>query len=157
MRDKFSDAIWVAVLTIFSQILGYVREMIFAYYLGTNIYLEAFQIAETIPLLFTQVLINAVPLALTPLLIKERQKGNDTLIHSAFAFWTGILIVICILIYVFPQQFISIVAPGFTGEIYEITGRLVITLVPNVLFLSLVALYNAFLNSHNCFKKLQNV
>lgn len=151
MKKFLKSSVCVACLTIVSQALGYIREMLFACYLGTNIYLEAFQVAETIPLLFTQVLISAVPLALTPLLVRERENNKETLIHSAFALWTSVLLVICITVWVFPQKFVKIVAPGFNGEIFDITCQLVVILVPNIFCLSFTALYNAYLNSHNQF------
>ncbi|WP_409015312.1 murein biosynthesis integral membrane protein MurJ [Anaerostipes caccae] len=146
-----TNTMGVAILTLLSQGLGYVREMLFAFYLGTSGNLEAFQTAETIPLLFTQILISAVPLALTPLLIREREEKKDSLIHNTIILWTVILLVIAIGIWFLPGVFVKLVAPGFSGVKFETTCRLVIILVPNIFFLSMVAVLNAFLNSHQQF------
>lgn len=151
MKRFLTNAMGVASLTITSQILGYVREMIFAYYLGTTMGLEAFQVAETVPLLFTQILISAVPLALTPLLVREQEEKKDGLVHSAIVLWGVILIALSAVILIFPNVFVKLVAPGFQGEKYILTCRLVIILVPDVFFLSMVAVLNAFLNSKKQF------
>lgn len=151
MKKILSDTFIVAALTLVSQVLGYVREMLFAYYLGTSSALEAFQVAETIPLLFTQIFISAIPLALTPLLIRERNKGEERLIHSAIAIWGVFLLIIGIFIWICPGIFVNISAPGFKGEQYALTCRLVTILAPNVFFLSIVALYNAYINSNRQF------
>lgn len=151
MKRIVTNAAGVAFLTILSQILGYIREMLFAYYQGTSAELEAFQVAETVPLLFTQILISAVPLALTPLLVREQGKGKNELIHNAIIFCGIVLIGICIIIWIFPNVFVRLVAPGYQGNKYIMTCRLVTIMVPNIFFLSMVAIWNAFLNSKKQF------
>lgn len=151
MKRYFSNTFWVALFTIISQILGYVREMLFAYYLGTTSEVEAFQVAETIPLLFTQVLVGAIPLALTPLLVREIEDGKDELLHNAIALCMGVMCVAEILVLIFHKGFVNLVAPGFYGNKYIITCRLVIILMPNIIFLSIAALFNSFLNAHKQF------
>ena len=151
MKKIWSNTIGVAVLTIFSQVLGYVREMLFAYYLGTSWMLEAFQVAETVPLLFTQVLISAVPLALTPMLVLEEREKENTIIHSAIVLWSGILIGIGIIVMLAPDILVKLVAPGFSGDTYILACRLVIILAPNIFFLSMVSVFNAFLNAKQQF------
>lgn len=151
MKRCLSNTFWVALFTIISQILGYVREMLFAYYLGTSSEVEAFQVAETIPLLFTQVLVGAIPLALTPLLVREIEDGTDELLHNAIALCMGIMCVAEILVLFFHKGFVNLVAPGFYGDKYIITCRLAIILMPNIIFLSVAALFNSFLNAHKQF------
>ncbi|MBS7007117.1 lipid II flippase MurJ [Anaerostipes sp.] len=151
MKKYITNTLGVAVLTLLSQGMGYIREMLFAFYLGTSKGLEAFQVAETVPLLFTQVLISAVPLALTPLLVREQEEKKDSLIHNAIVLWSIVLIILAGIIWMFPETFVKIVAPGFTGEKYLITCRLVTILVPNIFFLSMVAVLNSFLNSRQQF------
>lgn len=125
--------------------------MLFAYYLGTAQNLEAFQVAETVPLLFTQVLISAVPLALTPLLVREQSEHKDDLIHNAFTGFGVAVIVIVLTIWLLPETFVKMAAPGFTGDKYRITCRLITILAPNVVFLSLTAICNAYLNARQQF------
>ncbi len=151
MKKYISNAAGVAILTLLSQILGYLREMLFAYYLGTSQNVEAFQVAETVPLLFTQVLISAVPLALTPLLVREQAEHKDDLIHNALVGFGVIVVAILLTIWFLPDAFVTIVAPGFTGDKYRITCRLITILSPNVVFLSLAAICNAYLNARQQF------
>ena len=151
MKKYLSTTLSVAFLTMLSQVIGYIREMLFAFYLGTSKGLEAFQVAETIPLLFTQILISAVPLALTPLLVREQQKKDDNLIHSAIVLCSMILLILVAAISFFPNIFVGLVAPGFHGDKFVITCRLVIILAPNVFFLSMVSIFNSFLNANNQF------
>lgn len=147
MKDNLKNTLTVAMLTVLSQILGYVREMLFAYYLGTSMPLEAFQTAETVPLTFTQILISAVPLAFTPMLIRTEKEDKDTLIYNAFALFGIVLLPICFMVGLHSDIFVKIIAPGFEGDKLVMTSHLVSILSPNIIFLSLVALYNSFLNA----------
>lgn len=148
MKRWITNSVAVMLLTVISQVLGYVREILFAYYLGTSGPLEAFQMAETVPMLFTQILIGAVPLALTPLLVKEYENGErNELINNAILLFTAIMFVIMVLIMWKTEWFVSIVAPGFTGDKFYLTCRLTTILAPNVLLLSLASLFNAYLSA----------
>lgn len=152
MKKFISNAMAVAILTVMSQMFGYLREMLFAFYLGTSTKLEAFQVAETIPLLFTQILVSAVPLALTPLLVREQDtKSKSKLMDNGIILFGGILLIGCIAIFSFPSAFVHIVALGFHGEQFILTCRLVTILAPNIFFVSMVAVFNAFLNAKKQF------
>lgn len=150
-KRYISNATGVAIFTLVSQILGYVREMLFAYYLGTSNDIEAFQVAETVPLLFTQILISAVPLAVTPLFVREESEEKDALIHAAFVSFGVLVLLLGIVIRSFPELFVNLVAPGFEGDKYYITCRLIIILAPNVIFLPMAAVMNAYTNAKRQF------
>lgn len=151
MKKSFVNVLIVSGLTLLSQLIGYLREMIFAYYLGTSMSLEAFQTAETVPLTFTQILISAVPLAFTPMLIREQKDKEEKLIHNAIFMFGIIMLFISIGVFSFSNVFVRILAPGFEGEKLLLTARIVTTLSPNILFLSLVAIYNSYLNAKKQF------
>ena len=152
MKQRYlSNAAGVAILTLISQILGYVREMLFAYYLGTSNQVEAFQVAETIPLLFTQILISAVPLAVTPLFVREQLEKKDDLIHTALFCFGVIVIILAGMVWKWPELFVGAMAPGFKGEKYILTCRLVVLLSPNIVFLSLAAVFNSYINANKQF------
>lgn len=148
MKKRITNSVVVMVLTGISQILGYVREVLFAYYLGTSNQLEAFQMAETVPMLFTQILISAVPLALTPLLVREHEnKEGNYLINNAIILFSGIMFVLMIGIIWKTEGFVSIIAPGYRGDKFYLTCRLTTILAPNIFLLSLAAIFNAYLSS----------
>lgn len=152
MKKWITNSVGVMVLTGVSQILGYVREVLFAYYLGTSNELEAFQMAETVPMLFTQILISAVPLALTPLLVKENEsKEGNYLINNAIVLFSVIMFVLMAGILWKTEGFVSVIAPGFGGDKFYLTCRLTTILAPNILLLSLAAIFNAYLSSQEEF------
>jgi putative peptidoglycan lipid II flippase len=127
MKKSFVNVLIVSGLTLLSQLIGYLREMIFAYYLGTSMSLEAFQTAETVPLTFTQILISAVPLAFTPMLIREQKDKEEKLIHNAIFMFGIIMLFISIGVFSFSNVFVRILAPGFEGEKLLLTARIVTT------------------------------
>lgn len=152
MKKGVKNSIGVMTLTGISQVLGYAREVLFAFYLGTSMQLEAFQMAETVPMLFTQILISAVPLALTPLLVKEREKNQgNSLINNAIIMFAVIMFAIMIFIMCRTEWFVGIIAPGFVGEKLYLTCRLTIILAPNILLLSLAAIFNSYLSAQEEF------
>lgn len=148
MKKYVTNSIGVMLLTGVSQILGYIREILFSYYLGTSMSLEAFQMAETVPMLFTQILISAVPLALTPLLVKEQENGEENgLINNAIILFSGIMFIIMVLILWRTEWFVGIIAPGFEGDKFYLTCRLTTILAPNIVLLSLASIFNSYLSS----------
>lgn len=152
MKKGVTNSIGVMILTGISQVLGYIREVLFAFYLGTSMQLEAFQMAETVPMLFTQILISAVPLALTPLLVKEREKNQgNSLINNAIIMFTGIMFAIMLFILFRTEWFVGIIAPGFEGEKLYLTCRLTTILAPNILLLSMAAIFNSYLSAQEEF------
>jgi putative peptidoglycan lipid II flippase len=142
--------------TIISRLLGYIRDILIAIFLGTGPLADAFFVAFRIPntfrRLFSEGTFNAafVP-SYSALLIKKKKSENFA--NSVFSLLVLGLFFLVLIIEILMPLFVFLIAPGFEGD-YE-KMELVITLTritfPFLLFISLASFFSAILNSHNKF------
>ena len=143
--------------TIISRLLGYLRDILIAIFLGTGPLADAFFVAFKIPntfrRLFSEGTFNA---AFVPSYASEISQGKD----QSDKFATNIfnllilgLFFIVLVVEIFMPAFIFLIAPGFNGDSQKM--ELVINLTritfPFLFFISLASFFSAILNSHNRF------
>lgn len=61
--------IGVTGLILISKIVGFIREMVIAAYLGTSLAADVYQIASAIPLLVFESFVSAVALTFVPIIV----------------------------------------------------------------------------------------
>ncbi len=144
--------------TVMSRILGYIRDMLQAKFLGTGKGMDAYIIASLIPNLLRRLTAEgSMTAAFIPVFAQEKKdKTRDELWTFANAFFfdlTLILTVLTVLGIVFSPLIVKIIAPG-----YEVVpGKLELTIVltkimfPYIFLISLAALAMAILNSFQKF------
>src|SRR5262245_21646189 len=95
---KSSGAMAAATLT--SRVLGMVREMVYARFMGTSWVASAFLLAFQIPNLFRRLLgEGALTAAFIPIFKeKEKRDGDAAMWHAANAVISGLLIFTCVVI-----------------------------------------------------------
>ncbi len=143
--------------TIISRILGYLRDILIAIFLGTSLIADAFFVAFRIPntfrRLFAEGTFNAafVP-SYTSELVKGKSKSNkfaDQIFNLLFLS----LFFLVLVIELFMPAFVSLIAPGFVGDEKKINLAIILTRItfPFLLFVCLASFFSAILNSHNKF------
>jgi len=143
--------------TIISRILGYIRDILIAIFIGSGLLADAFFVAFRIPntfrRLFSEGTFNA---AFVPSYASELSKGKDNADNfatSIFSFLILGLFFIVLLIEILMPLFVFLIAPGFSGD--EEKMELVINLTritfPFLFFVSLSSFFSGILNSHNRF------
>ena len=143
--------------TIVSRILGYLRDLLIAIYLGSGPIADAFFVAFRIPntfrRLFSEGSFNAafVPSYSSELTIGKKKANNFA--NKIFNLLLIFLIVTVLLIEVFMPGFIFILAPGFAENNEKLETTIFLTRItfPFLLFVSLSSFFSAILNSHNKF------
>jgi len=143
--------------TIISRLLGYLRDVLIAIFLGTSFLADAFFVAFRIPntfrRLFAEGTFNAafVP-SYTSELTKGKLKANN-FANDVFNFLMLGLLVLVIVIEVLMPFFIYLIAPGFYEDQakLELTTLLTRITFPFLLFISLASFFSAILNSNNKF------
>ncbi len=148
----------IGLATLLSRILGFVRDMVTANYLGTSIYADAFFVAFRIPnllrRLFGEGSLTAafVPVFSTYLAAGKRLEARD-IAQTAMTLTALCLTLITILGIVFSPLIVSLIAPGFsaTPEKYELAVFLNRLMFPYILLISLVALAMGILNADDHF------
>ena len=143
--------------TIISRILGYLRDVLIAIFLGTNlladVFFVAFRIPNTFRRLFAEGTFNAafVP-SYTSELAKSKSKSNSFANDIFNLLFVGLLFLVLI-IEIFMPTFVGLIAPGFTQDIQkiELATNLTRATFPFLFFVSLSSFFSAILNSHNKF------
>ncbi len=145
----------VSSLTMISRILGFIREVIIARLLGASLYADAFFVAFRIPNLLRSVfgegaLNSAFVPVLTELNSKSHGEARDFLqsLVSWLILATSLSAILGIL---FSEQIVTLLAPGFSGERFNLCVTLTQIMFPYIIFVSLIALINGALNSVSVF------
>ncbi len=143
--------------TIISRLLGYLRDILIAIFLGTGLLADAFFVAFRIPntfrRLFSEGTFNA---AFVPSYASEMIKGkkqSNKFANDIFSLLFLSLLLITLLVQLFMPVFVSLIAPGFIGDIEKMDIAITLTRItfPFLLFICLASFFAAILNSHNKF------
>ena len=143
--------------TLLSRILGYLRDLLIAIYLGSGPLADAFFVAFRIPntfrRLFSEGTFNA---AFVPSYSAEITKGKNQskkFANEVFNLLIIGLFFLIIIIEIFMPWFILLIAPGFkeNSDKLELTIYLTRITFPFLFFIILASFFAAVLNSHNKF------
>tara|TARA_B100001121_G_scaffold47249_3_gene40713 strand:- start:590 stop:2119 length:1530 start_codon:yes stop_codon:yes gene_type:complete len=143
--------------TIISRLLGYLRDILIAIFLGTSfladVFFVAFRIPNTFRRLFSEGTFNA---AFVPSYSSELLKGKNNsnkFANDVFNLLFLILFFLVLLAQIFMPIFVSLIAPGFIGDHEKMSLAINLTrfTFPFLLLVSLSSFFSAILNSHNRF------
>ena len=155
--NLLSTASVFSFFTLISRILGYLRDILIAIFLGASIFADAFFVAFRLPntfrRLFAEGTFNAafIP-SYTSAKIEEKRKGKkfaDDVLSSLLL----ILLFIVTIVEIFTPYVIYIIAPGFLGDQIKFNLAVELTRItfPFLLFVSLSSFFAGILNSNNKF------
>ena len=155
--NLLSSATVFSFFTLISRILGYVRDILIAIFLGASIFADAFFVAFRLPntfrRLFAEGTFNAafIP-SYTSAKIEDKKKGKkfaDDVLSSLFL----ILLFIVTIVEIFTPYLIYIIAPGFLEDQIKFNLAVELTRItfPFLLFVSLSSFFAGILNSNNKF------
>ena len=143
--------------TIISRILGYIRDILIAIFLGAgpfaDVFFVAFRIPNTFRRLFAEGTFNA---AFVPSYASELSNGkenSDKFATKVFSLLVLILFFVVLLIEVFMPLFVYLIAPGFSESETKMDLAISLTRItfPFLFFVSLSSFFSGILNSHNRF------
>ena len=143
--------------TIISRILGYVRDILIAIFLGTSLFADAFFVAFRLPntfrRLFAEGAFNAAFIPSYSGILAVDKSEADNFAKNVFNLLFLILLFFVVVAEIFMPQLIFIIAPGFYNdpEKLELAIELSRITFPFLLFVSLASFLAAILNSHNKF------
>ena len=155
--NLFKSTTTFSFFTLLSRMLGYIRDILIAIFLGSGILADAFFVAFRIPntfrRLFSEGSFNS---AFVPSYASELSKGKSEANNFANDVYKLLIIglfFLVSLIEIFMPYFVFLIAPGFAGN--EEKMQLVINLTritfPFLFFISISSFFSAILNSHNRF------
>ncbi len=143
--------------TIISRLLGYLRDILIAIFLGTSFLADAFFVAFRIPntfrRLFSEGTFNAafVPIYSSELI--EGKKNSNKFANEVLNFLFIILLLLVLIIQIFMPLFVSMIAPGFIDDKEKMSLAINLTRItfPFLMLVSIASFFSAILNSHNRF------
>lgn len=143
--------IFMMLINIISMLFGFLRDSSIAYVLGSTNISDIFMFIINLP----TVLFSAMGWVITSTFIPIYAdiKVNETEIEvNKFSnifmkLMTLISIIIVLFLYIFNRYAIMILAPGFTGESFNITKNLFFVVIPSLIFLTISSCYSAILNA----------
>jgi putative peptidoglycan lipid II flippase len=148
----------VGFWTTLSRILGFLRDMVIALFLGAGPGADAFFVAFRIPNLLRRLFAEgALSAAFIPTYVETLQKhGVDEagkLARVLMTFASIVLACVAVLGIVLSPWIVRLIAPGFLADIatFELTVSLNRIMFPYIFFISLVALASGILNSMGSF------
>ena len=142
---------------IISRVLGYVRDVLIAIFLGSGPIADAFFVAFRIPntfrRLFSEGTFNS---AFVPSYMTELDKGKEKAKNFANNIFNTLILslfFIIVIVEIFMPIFVFLIAPGFTesSDKLGLTINLTRITFPFLLFVSLSSFFGAILNSYNKF------
>ena len=142
--------------TIISRLLGYLRDILIAIFLGTSfiadVFFVAFRIPNTFRRLFSEGTFNA---AFIPSYaqLEKRKKESNNFGNEVFNLLFLFLFVLVLLVQIFMPAFVSLIAPGFVDDSEKINLAIDLTRItfPFLILVCLASFFSAILNSHNRF------
>jgi putative peptidoglycan lipid II flippase len=143
--------------TLISRLLGYLRDILIAMFLGTGALADAFFVAFRIPntfrRLFSEGTFNAAFVPSYSSEIMKGKKNSNEFANNIFNLLFLGLFFLVLIVQIFMPVFVSIIAPGFVEDVYKINVAIYLTRItfPFLLFISIASFFAAILNSHNKF------
>ncbi|HYD15402.1 MAG TPA: murein biosynthesis integral membrane protein MurJ [Hyphomicrobium sp.] len=154
----------VGGLTLVSRVLGFVRDILFAWAFGAGWVADAFNVAFRFPNLFRRLFgEGAFNSAFIPLFAKElEEKGRDAAREFAEQAMSGlfaVLVALTIVSILAMPWLMYLLAPGFsaTPEKFDLAVLLTQITFPYLLCMSLVALFSGVLNTFGKFVESSSV
>jgi len=142
--------------TIISRLLGYVRDILIAVFLGAGPLADAFFVAFRIPntfrRLFSEGTFNAAFVPSYSSLI-DNKKSSQNFANNIFTLLVIGLFFLVLVIEIMMPLFVFLIAPGFEGDYQKMELAITLTRItfPFLIFISLASFFSAILNSYNKF------
>jgi len=158
-RGLLRSSAIVSAMTMFSRVLGLVRDMLLARFLGAEASADAFYVAFKIPNFLRRLFAEgAFAQAFVPVLSDLREQGNRAAVQNFIDRIAGCLgsalILLCVIVVVASPLFTAVFGMGFllnNPDKFALTADLLRITFPYLLLISLTGFAGAILNSYDQF------
>ena len=143
--------------TLISRILGYVRDILIAFFLGTSLFADAFFVAFRLPntfrRLFAEGTFNAAFIPSYVGTLAKNKTEADNFAKNVFNLLFIILLFFVLVAEIFMPQLIFLIAPGFYKDPEKLKLAIDLSRItfPFLFFICLASFFGAILNSYNKF------
>ena len=155
--NLLSSASIFSFFTLISRVLGYLRDILIAIFLGASIFADAFFVAFRLPntfrRLFAEGTFNAafIP-SYTSAKLKNKSTGKK-FADDVLSILLLVLVIIVTIAEIFTPYLVFLIAPGFIDDQIKFSLAVELTRItfPFLLFISLSSFFSGILNSYNKF------
>ena len=159
MQGLFRSFFTVSFYTFLSRILGFVRDIFIAKFLGSTVTSDAFFVAFRLPSFFRRVLAEgAYSAALIPVFSgvvidsRDDREAAD-FVENTMSLLLFVTVILTFIFYFGMPYIIQVLAPGFSTnkEAFDLAVHFGKIISPYLIFISLVAHFTSILNVHGKF------
>jgi len=142
----------IGMATLLSRILGFVRDMVIAWFFGAGLLSDAFFVAFRIPNLLRRLFAEgSLSIAFVPVftdyLSRDGRAEAFNMARSTLRMLSVILVVLTIAGILGAPIIVKAIAPGYAGAKFSLTVTLTRIMFPYIFFICLVALSMGILNT----------
>ncbi|MGI6685258.1 MAG: murein biosynthesis integral membrane protein MurJ [Bacillota bacterium] len=155
VKNTAKAAFIIIMITLVSKVMGFIREMVIAAGFGASFYTDAYVVALTIPAILFASFSRALQTTFIPifneLLYQREKKEAFFFANSALTVVLVIMLILSGLAFLFMPQITNIIAPGFQGEVHQLTVTLARIMVSAGCIWGIVGIAGGMLNSFKIF------
>lgn len=156
LQNKLFKSTFILVLIgLISKFIGFLRDSTIAFTFGASKEIDAYFIAQTVPLMIFGVVGTALTITLVPVFVRLQQKHSFTVVNRFYNLLINhfllLALVIILLTFIFTDEIVRFIAPGFEGEQFRLTVNLTRISVVMIIFMGLNDITISFLQAKNKF------
>lgn len=145
----------IAVFSLVAKLLGLVRDAVFSHQFGAGPMMDAYFAAFRVPdFIYNLLILGTFSVAFIPVFSEYRQKGQEEsnrLASSIINVTLLMMLVLTIIAFIFVTPLTRAIAPGFSGESFELTKLFTQIFLFSPLFLTLSSILSSILNTYKRF------
>lgn len=150
-----SAIIMVIVISLVSKVLGFLRETVIAAGFGASYVTDAYVVALTIPTVIFKSFSNTLQTTFIPIFteILHNNGKKEAFFFTNIVLNTIILVLtlLSLFLFIFMPQITTVIAPGFKGEIFNLTVKLARIMLPVGVLWGVVGIASGILKSLRIF------
>lgn len=154
-RNVIKTASLLMIVTFFSKMTGFIRELFLGINFGATYEADAYIIAMTVPnIIFTSLIVAAMTCFIpiyNEVLIKEGEEEALRFSNNILNIVILISVVFIIVVLSFTYPIVKLVAGGFEGEVLKLAVELLRMSAIMMLFMGISQIYMAYLQSNESF------
>lgn len=145
----------ILLASFLSRILGFLREILIAYFFGARDVTDSFLVASVLPTTIAGLIGGALTIVFIPVFVEQREKQGEKKAWEGARAVFGISLLYLLgmlgLSYTIAPLFIRAIAPGFAGERLRLALSMNKIMLPSLVFMGLLGLSTGIFQSYRLF------
>lgn len=137
-KSIFKPTLQITFFSLIGIIIGFSTQLIIAFYFGTSFERDAYFVAIIVPTYISSIFIGSFGIIFLPKVVDILRKEDETIltnfISTVFISIFILLVLIVLICLIIPKQVVHIVAPGFDVDKIQFTAKILMILIPAIIF-----------------------